>query len=754
MLYQRALAGRFRSLPIDHLTASRGGEVALAAVYTERPLVPLGAAAPMPAALPTLAALAREPGARVLLSAGPGLGKSVALRRLALACAAHTAGQLDATGGLLDDWAAPIPLPLLVERTAELAEARGDDLCGGLVESWLRADGLEEFAPEVERALAAGECLVLMDGAHHAPAAAALEALVARFPANRFIAAARPGAVLPGFAPYTLPPLDKPLMNEMVARWYTALAPSSGSLSDRIASLQGRLLPDDRLLDLAFWPLALVLCVLADLDGVPLPRARADVYAGLLDLLLDRRGALPLAEALGLPGLDTCERRLALLGPLALALQQGAAPDGATPALPRAEAEQLLLAGVAPFGGDERAAQALAERCLHAGLLEATPSGELAIPRPALREHLAGRVLAAAPDLQERAAILRADARWRPTLRQAARERDRAAPGASFALVRDMLAHGQREEILLAAECLCDLDEAAARAPDLANELRGRLLDMLGDARAPLPERIRAGLLLGEIGDPRFDDLLPPLAFVEGGSFLLGASVAGFDDEGPPQRIDVPAFRIGVFPVTNREYARFLADHPEHPLPHYWHDPRFNNPSLPAVGVTWHDAAAYCAWLTGRLACEGRLPSGTVVRLPLEAEWEKAATWGPGARRKHAFPWGNTWDAARANTAEGRGAWLTTPVGAYPAGVSQYGVYDMIGNVWEWTASEYASYPGGTPQRRKGYYVLRGSSCVSLPTNARATYRGSHLPPHYWRYHLGFRLVIGRPLPQPPDDQV
>jgi formylglycine-generating enzyme required for sulfatase activity len=70
----------------------------------------------------------------------------------------------------------------------------------------------------------------------------------------------------------------------------------------------------------------------------------------------------------------------------------------------------------------------------------------------------------------------------------------------------------------------------------------------------------------------------------------------------------------------------------------------------------------------------------------------------------------------------------------------------MVGNVWEWTAMSYESYPHAiAPFREEGSYTLRGSSCASLPIHARCTYR-SRLPANYWRYHLGFRVVIGQPL--------
>jgi gamma-glutamyl hercynylcysteine S-oxide synthase len=749
------------------LDAASQPELPLTAVYVERALAPTDPSqpiAPLAAEVTTLTRLVQEPGARIHLTGGPGLGKTTALRRLALACAARTSDEFDTAGDLLDSWHDAVPVPILLE-PGILAAAHEPDV-------WLRAQGLDRFAPDLERLLAAGECLLLADSldttgpAGPAAVAAGLEALLKRYPGNRFVIAARAGAPAPPeFASYTLPPLDKTQINEMVARWLTALTPADSALPDRITDLQGRILPDEPLFELASWPLALALCIVAATRGTHLPQARDEVYTRLLDLLLDTWGGpQDLATLLGVAPLTT-DARLGLLHPLALELQERfVAGASQPPTLSPARTHQLLSEALAPLNPQPDAADKLLERCLYAGLLEPVGDQGITLPWRALREHLAGRALVAGAFLPARVAALCSDQRWHGTLRIAVREQDRRDEQASFPLIGAMMEAGRKKtlglrhaasghrETLLAAACLRDLDAGTGRAPELADELRRRLLALLGEPALPLPERIEAGLLLGEIGDPRFDDAQPPTVPVDGGVFVLGADVAGFEDEGPPQRIDVPSFKIGVYPVTNREYARFLEAMPQQPHPRYWLDPRFNNPSLPVVGVTWHDASAFCGWLTVELAHSGRLPPNTVVRLPLEAEWEKAATWGPNTRRKRVYPWGDTWDQALANTAEGRRAWLTTPAGCFPGGVSQYGAHDMVGNVWEWTASEYASYPGAAlPQHQQGHYVLRGSSCVSLWTNARATYRGSHLPPHYWRYHLGFRIVIGRPLPPRED---
>jgi hypothetical protein len=133
---------------------------------------------------------------------------------------------------------------------------------------------------------------------------------------------------------------------------------------------------------------------------------------------------------------------------------------------------------------------------------------------------------------------------------------------------------------------------------------------------------------------------------------------------------DLPGFWIDTFPVTNEQYLRFVRETGAAP-PSTWVNGRFPNEKVdhPVTGVSWHDAAAYASW------------GGQ--RLPTAAEWEKAARGTDGRR----YPWGDEFDPRRCNTAE-RGLGGTTPVGQHPSGASPYGVMDMAGNTWEWTADE------------------------------------------------------------------
>jgi sulfatase modifying factor 1 len=200
------------------------------------------------------------------------------------------------------------------------------------------------------------------------------------------------------------------------------------------------------------------------------------------------------------------------------------------------------------------------------------------------------------------------------------------------------------------------------------------------------------------------------LCLVPAGEFLMGSD-GGEAGEKPQHPITLDAYYIGRCPVTQAQYARFVQA-AGHRVPfvdadwakaYNWDAARKAPPrgkeQHPVVLVSWDDAVAYCWWAG--------------LRLPAEAEWEKAARGTDG----RIYPWGNKWDAARCNTHEG-GKGGTTPVGAYsPGGDSPYGCADMAGNVWEWCADwydggYYAHSPSRNPQGPSSgsYKVLRGGS--------------------------------------------
>ena len=155
-------------------------------------------------------------------------------------------------------------------------------------------------------------------------------------------------------------------------------------------------------------------------------------------------------------------------------------------------------------------------------------------------------------------------------------------------------------------------------------------------------------------------------------------------------------------------------------------------PDHPVVFVSWYDALAYTKWLSA--------VTGRQWKLPSEAEWEKAARGTEGK----IYPWGDEWDARKANTAE-QGPKETTPVGMYPQGASIYGVMDMAGNVWEWTNTVYKEYPydaedGREDENSTNDRVLRDGSWSGDARYARAAGRYNRRPDYSSNYR-GFRLA-------------
>ena len=233
------------------------------------------------------------------------------------------------------------------------------------------------------------------------------------------------------------------------------------------------------------------------------------------------------------------------------------------------------------------------------------------------------------------------------------------------------------------------------------------------------------------------DMLEPELVHVPAGPFTMGS--ADIDDANPVHTIDLPEYWIGKYPVTNEEYARFVraTGHPAPYVSESWAQPynwQGNNPPKgrekhPVVLVSWHDAVAYCRWLSEM--------TGKLYRLPTEAEWEKAARGTDGRE----YPWGNQWDARRANTSEGD-AGSTTPVGQYPQGASPYGALDMAGNVWEWCSSLYQPYPyqaddGREDPSASDSRVLRGGSWNYDRDGTHCAFRDWYNPAY--RGSIGFR---------------
>jgi len=199
---------------------------------------------------------------------------------------------------------------------------------------------------------------------------------------------------------------------------------------------------------------------------------------------------------------------------------------------------------------------------------------------------------------------------------------------------------------------------------------------------------------------------------VPGGTFRMGSpDGVGDDDEQPQHQVTVDDFWIGQTEVTNAQFRPFIEDggyederwwtdagwtwRNENNItaPSFWNDETRNGDNQPVVGVSWYEAVAYAHWLSNE--------TGLAVRLPTEAEWERAARGDDG----RIYPWGDQEPHAQLLNYSGSDIDHTTAVGSYPDGASPYGALDMTGNVYEWTHSLYMEYPyvdddGRTARRR------------------------------------------------------
>jgi formylglycine-generating enzyme required for sulfatase activity len=240
----------------------------------------------------------------------------------------------------------------------------------------------------------------------------------------------------------------------------------------------------------------------------------------------------------------------------------------------------------------------------------------------------------------------------------------------------------------------------------------------------------------------------PETIFIPFGVFLMGT-----DDpaqplyEHPQHPINLKSYRIGKFPVTNREYAEFIHQAKRNVPPEVWGGAQTlpkGQEKMPVQGVTWYDAFDYCKWLSKK--------TGRTYRLPTEAEWEKAARGDDG----RIYPWGNTWDPARCSS----DANSPKSADALPP-QSVYGCFDMVGNVREWTLSLWGQ---NRPEPESAYLypyvdadgrndptasklvrrIIRGAGLNDFPESITCFARNAYIPdkPGPPGKRHGFRVVM------------
>jgi gamma-glutamyl hercynylcysteine S-oxide synthase len=332
---------------------------------------------------------------------------------------------------------------------------------------------------------------------------------------------------------------------------------------------------------------------------------------------------------------------------------------------------------------------------------------------------------------------------------------------------------------------------APGEARGYVHEVRGRVLDLLEKVRLGGTDLTNRGFAFGmiaqhetqhdetmlathqlRVGPPVLTAPPPPPAlagasslpaevYVPDGPFTMGTSTEpwALDNERPAHVVDVPAFYLDTTPVTNAAYAEFIADG-GYDDPRWWtadgwaHRQRAGLtaplfwrwegewvrvsfgvtapviPNEPVLHVCWYEADAYARW-AGR-------------RLPTEAEWEKAARYDPATERSRRYPWGDS-DPSPDVANLGQRHLRPAPAGSYPAGAAPCGARQMIGDVWEWTSSDFLPYPGFVAWPYKEYSevffgpeykVLRGGSFGVSPVASRGTFRN-------WDYPIRRQIFAG-----------
>ena len=561
---------------------------------------------------------------------------------------------------------------------------------------------------------------------------------------NRILITSRPSGFSGtafGIESVDLAPMPEPMQTLFAERWFHALGKP-----EKASDLPQAIAKQRDLRDLAGNPLLMTaLCVLYERGG-KLPEDRQNLYTDIVHNVLYNR----------YPG-EKSERTpvLARLEAIALGMHTGDAVGevrlNPVPAVSTTEAERILAAfaklnPTTESGRTEPSAR-LEELLSYSGLLLPRSNSRCAFYHFSIQEFLAARRLDLTTDEHELFSIFEERgkvAEWRLTLMFlfAARVMPRDGNRILDFLARLTASHERRSvrnnpaSAVLHAEMI---DECLARRHALPEEFSERFKRLCLDAiedEIELSARHALALTLGRLGDPRILHPRDPAGYVE-----IAAGTYPYGDEREMIEIAEP-FRIGRYPVTNQQYRLFIEDggyerrelwsdegwawregqKVSEPNSDWWQDRRWNGANQPVVGVSWHEAAAFCAWAG--------------VRLPHEREWEAAARGKAGLE----YPWGNEWASGLCNTRE-TGLGVTSPVGLFPGSrQKEHGLEDMAGNVLEWCANRY--------EEKSSSRVVRGGSWNFYRDDARCADR-YHDDPNNRFVNLGFRVVCSSPIFDP-----
>lgn len=650
----------------------------------------------------------------LVLLGDPGSGKSTFVNFLALGL---TGQMLDPDGNWLErlteqGWQHGERLPVVVTLRNFAQDVPPDAegtaaLLYDHIQHELTKWKLEDALPAIQDALDRGRALVLLDGLDEVPGERRdlVRDTIHDFserchPDNRFIVTCRilsytqSAWKLPGMVEQTIAPFDRDKIRHFVDAWYMAMVAlgvtDSETARQRTADLT-RGLNHPHLHDIAANPMLLTVMAIVHNHTGTLPRESARLYQECVNLLMWKwkpTEARSLIETLDVREDDLYR----LLWEIAYdAHNQQAGREGA------ADIPESAVLGIARKKlGDLAKAEAFCEYVeKRAGLL--IGRGEdmhgmrvFTFPHRTFQEFLAGSYIASDRFTRHLPRLARAEG-WREALMLGTghlvfNRGDIATPlDAINAACPERMTPKSDEDwrvIWLAGDMLALIGLQNAEQDEVGREvllrLRGQLADLVGGGHLPPPERAAAGRALAVLGDPRPGvglrlDGLPDIVWCD-----IPAGEHFYQDG----KITLSAYRIAKYPVTYVQYQTFLNADDGVNNDKWWggtpqgirkrpmEEQDIPYANHPRDSVNWYQAVAFCRWLSAKLGYE--------IRLPTQQEWEAAARYPDGRE----YPWGDEYISEHAAAEK-------SPVGIYPQGANPAnGLYDMLGNMWEWCLSE------------------------------------------------------------------